>query len=125
MSSDEAIRIAAVVASLTAVLVTVLLFLIREIVDSRRRRKRAGTTLLLYAAIIARAFSRNSLNPLPFGMREVLDASGEVVHVPECALLLAALDEGIHVLAGAATSRTPLQREERERLITAITAACK
>lgn len=123
MTPDESIRFAAVIASLVSVLATILLFLFRELIDRRRRRVKSATTLALYSTIIVRALQRNSLTSLPFGMKEVLEAASDVVQVPESASLLENLEECVFILNGAAATKTPLQREERERLITNLIAS--
>lgn len=123
MTPDEAIRVAAIIASLVSVVVTVTLFLARELIDRRRRRVKSGTTLLLYSTIVVRTLQRNSMGALPFSMKEVLEAASDIVRFPASSALLAHLEESMFALNSAANSKTPMLREERERMISQLTSA--
>jgi len=123
MTIDESIRLAAVLASAVSVLVTISLFALREAIDGYRRRRRAATTLAMYAQIISRTLSRNSLVALPFGMKEVLDASQEVIHIPSVSVLVSEIENSLFAISTANLSRTPLLREDREKLLNSLHAA--
>jgi hypothetical protein len=113
MTLDEQIRLATFVSGAVAIVVTILLFGIREWLDSRRRRRKAATSLALYSTIVVRTLERNARHDVPFSMKDIVDASAEIIDSPAVLNLLGETEECLALLDRAKLLSQAIDRQQR------------
>lgn len=116
MSYDQVIKIAAIVAGVATILVSIALFFTREYIESNRRRKQSSTILALYGYAALRALERSSRGRLHFSMKDVLEGAREVIHIDETRALVSALDAALYSIESVEGTAALPVREERQRL---------
>jgi len=113
MALDEQIRLATFVSGSVAIMVTILLFGLREWLDFRRRKKKAATSLALYTTIVLRTLERNVRYDVPFSMKDIVDASAEIIDVPEVLILLEETEKCLALLDCVRLSNLPIDSQQR------------
>lgn len=121
MGGDIGSGTAAIVASLIAAAVALLVFAAREAWALRTQRRRAAASLVVYADAVGRALSRNDqLLAPPIDVRDLLEVAGDVMHVPEAAALTAEIELALFHMNEAHVLKSPLDRNERDAILTKL-----
>ena len=77
----------------------------------------------MYGAVILRALSRNATTSLPFGLREVIDVSQDIIQERSAVELLVNIDNALFSIGTAMANRSLISRSEREAIIQSLKSA--
>ena len=102
-------------------MVAIAVFVASEVLDWMRRRRTAAVQLSLYAEVVDRCLDRDvNGRDLPFRLRELLEASRDVIRVHEAEALVWQLELCLHDFLVAAGSPDGFSRARRLELRTVL-----
>jgi hypothetical protein len=113
MDIDQKIKVAVIGTSLATICITVILFIVREKIDTVRKRRKAGRSLILYSNLAANAVIRDSGRALPIVMKDVIDSAQEILDIPSVPLLVAELERCSFAMQRVELTGNALDRNER------------
>lgn len=120
MTATESIKLAAVVATGISILVTILLYLVKEWRESTRRRNRAATTLALHAVIVRNSLVDHSEKLQSVDIKELLENAQDVIHISEAAELLFSLEQTLRNVRPTIGTSSDLTRDSRAEYISCL-----
>ncbi len=113
ITNGELIRLAAVCATMVSIVVTIILFALRELMERNRLRKRSAKLLAMYAQITKRSLTRNSKLELPFTMKDMITNCEPVLDCDSALTLFSDIEASlfeINSLEKIGQAMTSLQR---------------
>lgn len=123
MDFDQQIRIAAVIASLVTIVISVVLFALKELIERNRKRRKSARSLILYSNLALNAVSRDSVRGLPFAMKDVIECAQEILDVASISILVSELDRCLSALQRAEIAGKALDRSDRTNISLSLKTA--